>query len=188
MGTDKANLPFGPERMLQRMVRIVSESVAAENIAVVASQGQVLPPLPERVIVTHDRQPERGPLEGLACGLIALDSDVEAIYLTGCDTPLLVPGWIDHLFSQLHHNDIVVPQDGDFLHPLSAVFQRSLLPNIEAAISQRQLALHKFIAARKAKHVSVEQLREVDPELLSLRNLNTVEDYDSALKLSGFNC
>ena len=77
MGYSKAMLPFGPERMLQRVVRLVGEVVPRENIVVVAAEGQELPPLPEEITVTHDRQAHRGPLEGLACGLAALAEKVE---------------------------------------------------------------------------------------------------------------
>ncbi len=72
MGSSKAMLPFGPERMLQRVVRLVGEAVPRENIVVVAAEGQELPPLPGEIVVTRDRRPNRGPLEGLACGLAAL--------------------------------------------------------------------------------------------------------------------
>lgn len=185
MGTDKANLPFGPEQMLQRMVRIVREVVPVESIAVVASADQNLPPLSEGVIVTRDRQPNRGPLEGLASGLSALPPEVEAVYLTGCDTPLLVAAWIEKLFSLLDQEDIVVPQEDDFFHPLAAVYRFTLFPAIEAALAEDQLALHKFIAQCSAKTIPVEQLRDVDPELLSLHNLNTSDDYRAALELAG---
>ena len=169
MGADKASLPFGPEYMLQRVVRIVAESVALENVAVVASPGQDLPELPEQVIVTRDRHPNRGPMEGLASGLAALPRDVEAAYLTGCDTPLLVSAWIEELFRLLENDEIVVPLDGEHYHPLSAVYCCHLLPEIEAALSAGRMALHKFIAQRKTKEVPVDQLRNVDPDLHSLK-------------------
>ena len=184
MGEDKANLPFGQERMLQRMVRILSEVVSPQNIAVVSSSGQQLPSLPTEVTVTHDRYPNRGPLEGLASGLTALPAEVEAIYLTGCDTPLLVPKWIEHLFGLLGHRDIVVPCGDNFSHSLSAVYRCNLLPQIEAAIAADQLALHQFIGQQQTTIVPTEQLREVDPNLLSLRNLNTMEDYRAAIRLA----
>ncbi len=37
MGRDKATLPFGPELMLQRVVRLIGEVVSLENIVVVAA-------------------------------------------------------------------------------------------------------------------------------------------------------
>jgi molybdopterin-guanine dinucleotide biosynthesis protein A len=70
MGTSKALLPFGPETMLQRVVRLLGQVVTP--IVAVAAVGQVLPDLPAEVIVTRDEREARGPLEGLKAGLTAL--------------------------------------------------------------------------------------------------------------------
>src|SRR4051794_36659222 len=61
MGRDKATLPFGPERMLQRVVRLLD----SEAIVVVAAPNQSLPELPTGVTVARDIHQFRGPLQGL---------------------------------------------------------------------------------------------------------------------------
>src|SRR5665213_1866270 len=99
MGRSKALLAFGPETMLERVVRLLA--LAVERIVVVASSRQKLPPLPAGVCVVRDRRQRQGPLEGLAAGLAALDPDVEAVYVTGCDVPLLVPAFITRVASLL---------------------------------------------------------------------------------------
>src|SRR5690349_9052533 len=87
MGTSKALLPFGPETMLQRVVRILSNVVSP--IVIVAAEDQEIPQLPAGVIVTHDEREGRGPLEGLRAGLKALPTNVDRAYVTSCDVPLL---------------------------------------------------------------------------------------------------
>ncbi|RME40999.1 MAG: molybdenum cofactor guanylyltransferase, partial [Planctomycetota bacterium] len=52
MGRDKAWLPFGPETLLQRMVRIVGE--VASPLLVAARPDQELPHLPPEVRAVHD--------------------------------------------------------------------------------------------------------------------------------------
>ena len=84
MGLDKATLPFGPERMLQRVVRLLGEAV--DVIVVVAAPGQELPPLPGSVRLARDQRESRGPLEGLFAGLGALPPGIEAAYATSCAT------------------------------------------------------------------------------------------------------
>lgn len=185
MGTDKANLPFGSECLLQRMVRIVAEAVPPQHIAIVAARDQTLPPIAEQVIITHDRHPDRGPLEGLASGLVALPSNVNTVYLSGCDTPLLVGTWVETLFSLLGEHNIAVPQEEEHFHPLAAVYRNKLRPSIDAAITAGERALHRFIATQHAKAIPVEQLCTIDPELLSLRNINTNEEYQAALEVAG---
>jgi molybdenum cofactor guanylyltransferase len=54
MGRDKATLPFGPEQMLARVVRLVSEVVEPAKIVVVAAPEQELPVLPAAVAVARD--------------------------------------------------------------------------------------------------------------------------------------
>ncbi len=76
MGSPKALLPFGPETMLQRVVRLLSGVVSP--IVAVAAPGQDLPALPADVIITRDEREGLGPLEGLRAGLSALPADVEA--------------------------------------------------------------------------------------------------------------
>ena len=85
MGRDKATLPFGPELMLQRIVRLLSEEVDSSAIAVVSAKGQILPPLPPEIRVVCDENPGRGPLEGLAAGLKAMPDHVDAVYATSFD-------------------------------------------------------------------------------------------------------
>jgi len=50
MGAPKATLPFGPEAMLQRVVRLLATVVSP--VVVVAARGQKLPELPAAVLVT----------------------------------------------------------------------------------------------------------------------------------------
>src|SRR5579871_3686754 len=83
MGRPKAWLPFGPELMLQRVVRILSEVVSP--VVVVAAQGQDIPHLPPAVEIARDEHEALGPLAGLAAGLDALGSRVDAAYVSSCD-------------------------------------------------------------------------------------------------------
>src|SRR3954465_1418029 len=133
MGTSKALLPFGPETMLQRVVRILGTVVSP--IAVVAASGQELPVLPPDVIVTRDEREGRGPLEALRAGLKALPDDVDAAYVTSCDVPLLVPAVVARMGPLLAAHDIAVMEIDGFAHPLSAVYPRRALSQVEALLA-----------------------------------------------------
>lgn len=184
MGVDKALLPFGNETMLERVVRSVSSEVTVERTVVVPSPQQELPELP--TLVCRDEEEYRGPLMALARGLAALHKDVEAVFITGCDAPLLLPEVIDFLFAELGSADAVVPHDAEHLHPLCAVYSVRVLGRIEQQIHQGQHSLHQFIKQLDAKLINTQMLRSLDPELLSLRNLNSHSDYLSALAAAGF--
>jgi len=193
MGRDKATLPFGPELMLQRVVRLVSDAVPTENIVVVAATDQQfaqriaprLPELPPSVRIVRDERPERGPLEGLAAGLRAQVGRVEAVFVTACDVPLLVPAVINLLFDELGEHAIAAPTDGRFAHPLSAVYRTSVLSEVERLLAADQLRARGILQMVAVREVPAERLRAVDPQLATLENLNTPEDYRRALKVAG---
>jgi molybdopterin-guanine dinucleotide biosynthesis protein A len=135
MGWPKALLPFGPELMLQRIVRLLSEvaessrhnscvvrsecdtpSTRADSawcvpaaltspIVVVAAPGQELPQLPGDVRIAYDQQAGQGPLEGLRAGLTALAGQVEAAYATSCDVPLLLPQFVQRMLAIFQERD-----------------------------------------------------------------------------------
>jgi molybdopterin-guanine dinucleotide biosynthesis protein A len=181
MGTAKATLPFGAETMLQRVVRLLATTVSP--IVAVAARDQDLPALPADVIVARDEREARGPLEGLRAGLKALPQAVEAAYVTSCDVPLLEPAFVAHMRELMGDHDIAVMEmiDG-FTHPLSAVYRRSVLPYVESLLAQDRLRPVFLFDAVRTRRVSPDEMRVADPDLRTLRNLNTREDYEAALR------
>jgi molybdopterin-guanine dinucleotide biosynthesis protein A len=178
MGTSKALLPFGPETMLQRVVRLLGQVVTP--IVAVAAVGQVLPDLPAEVIVTRDEREARGPLEGLRAGLTALPHHVEAAYVTSCDVPLLVPAFVLQMLAFADGYDIAVIEIDGFAHPLSAVYRRTTLPHVEALLASDRLRPAFLFDAVKTRRVRPAEVT-TDPELRTLQNLNTPDDYAKAL-------
>ena len=179
MGVPKATLPFGPEAMLQRVVRLLGTVV--HPVVVVAAREQVLPELPVDVIVTRDERGERGPLEGLRAGLKALPDSVEIAYVTSCDVPLLAPGFAARMIELLGDHDIAVMEIDGFPHPLSAVYRRNTLPHVESLLAEDKLRPVFLFDKVRTRRVQPAEMISVDPELRTLRNLNTREDYQVAL-------
>jgi molybdopterin-guanine dinucleotide biosynthesis protein A len=180
MGTPKALLPFGPETMLQRVVRLLGTVVSP--IVAVAAREQELPPLPGDVLVTRDEREARGPLEGLRAGLKGLPQSVDAAYVTSCDVPLLVPAFVEHMLALLGDHDIAVMEIDGFTHPLSAVYRRAVLAQVESLLAQDRLRPVFLFDAVNTRRVSPDEMRVADPDLRTLRNLNTREDYEAALR------
>src|SRR6202162_4204017 len=183
MGVPKATLPFGPETMLQRVVRLLGTVVSP--IVVVAAREQSLPQLPDDVAVTRDEREQRGPLEGLRAGLKALPNSVEVAYITSCDVPLLEPAFVERMVELLGDHDIAVMEIDGFPHPLSAVYRRGTLPQVEALLAEDRLRPVFLFDAVRTRRVRPEEMASVDPQLRTLRNLNTREDYLEALAEAG---
>jgi molybdopterin-guanine dinucleotide biosynthesis protein A len=183
MGTSKALLPFGTETMLQRVVRLLTTVVSP--VVIVAAADQALPELPPDAIVTRDEREARGPLEGLRAGLKALPSDVDAAYVTSCDVPLLVTGFVRQMIRLAEGHDIAVMEIDGFPHPLSAVYRRSVLPHVEMLLAAERLRPVFLFDAVQTRRVTPQEMASVDPELRTLQNLNTREDYERALAVAG---
>jgi molybdopterin-guanine dinucleotide biosynthesis protein A len=169
--------------MLQRVVRLLGTTVSP--IVTVAAREQELPSLPAGTIVARDERDARGPLEGLRAGLKALPDSVDAAYVTSCDVPLLVPAFVEHMLSLLGEHDIAVMEIDGFTHPLSAVYRRSVLPDAESLLAQDRLRPVFLFDAVDTRRVSPDEMRVADPDLRTLRNLNTREDYEAALVVAG---
>ena len=182
MGTSKAWMPFGPETMLQRVVRLLGDVV--DPIVVVAADEQDLPVLPPGVRVTRDEREGRGPLEALRAGLKALPASSDAAYATSCDVPLLVPDFVRQMLRLAAGHDVAVMEIDGFTHPLSAVYRPSTLPRIEELLAADRLRPLFLFESVRTRRVSPSEMT-ADPELRTLRNLNTPAEYERALADAG---
>src|SRR5438105_4247847 len=180
MGRPKAWLPFGDETMLQRVVRLLGEVV--QPIAVVAAPGQEVPPLPASIIIVRDEEKGRGPLQGLAAGLSALQGRVQAAYVSSCDVPFLRPSFVRRIIDLLSDKSICVPFVEGYHHPLAAVYRMSVLGNVTQLLAENRLRPVFLFEAVSTRILEARELVDVDPDLQSLRNLNTPEDYEKALR------
>jgi molybdopterin-guanine dinucleotide biosynthesis protein A len=183
MGYPKALLPFGHETMLQRVVRKLHQ--VARPIVVVLAPQQPIPELPAEVSFARDEQEGQGPLCGLWAGLSALVGRADVAFVTGCDVPLLVPQVAVELARRLGQADIVVPVEGERVHPLSAVYRVRVLPQLGELLAEGKRRPLDLIERVHAVRVPIEELRGVDPQLATFRNLNRPADYLDALREAG---
>jgi molybdenum cofactor guanylyltransferase len=179
MGRAKAWLSIGQETFLRRIVRTISSVV--RPVVVVAAADQDLPPLAENPLIGRDEQPGRGPLQGLLAGLEQLGESVDAVYLSSCDVPLLRPAFIQRMITLLDRFDIAVPEiNGP--HPLSGVYRVAVHDAVRALLQQDRLRLVDLFSRCSTRFVTADELRDADPDLASLRNVNTPEEYAALLR------
>jgi molybdopterin-guanine dinucleotide biosynthesis protein A len=183
MNYPKVLLPLGQELMLQRVIRIVSEVVSP--VIIVASRDQELPEIPDSIRVVYDVNPGAGPLPAIAMGLGELERDCQAAFVSACDTPLIHKDMIQAILSKLAEYDLAMVREGQWYHPLAAVYRTSLVETIEemlAARIQRPIDLAERV---NSAFLDVEELRSIDPQLHGLRNINTREQYFELLRETG---
>jgi len=194
MGRAKAWLPFGGEVMLQRVTRILREVV--DPIVVVAATGQDVPELPDGVEVVRDPVEGRGPLAGLAAGLEALAGRADVAYLSSCDVPFLKPSFVRRVFDLGRFKSempslgdtqdigfaVSVPRVGGYHHPLASAYHLGVLPFVRTLLAADRLRPVFLYEAVRTRVLEGHELADIDPDFRSLRNVNTPEEYEAALR------
>jgi molybdopterin-guanine dinucleotide biosynthesis protein A len=191
MGSPKAWLDFGGEPLLARTVRTVASMAAP--VVVVAAPEQDVPPLPEGIAIVRDAVSGRGPLQGIAAGLAAVAPHADAAFVSSTDVPFLHAAMIRRLMElRGEAYDIAVPRAGGHFHPLCAVYGVAARAEIEALLAADRLRPFflfermRTIIADEAALLAGAELAAADPELRSLRNVNTPEEYAAARAEAGF--
>lgn len=179
MGAPKAWLPFGGERLLQRVVHRLA--TIACPVVVVRAPGQTLPELPASTLIAEDAIASRGPLQGIASGLAALDGVVEAAFVSSTDAPFVDPVVVKYLHEVRSPNDdLVVPLAGGRRHPLAAIYAVHVRPMIEQMLAEDHLRLMDLLDRVHTRIVGEDELVTFDPHVRFLTNLNTPEEYRAA--------
>ncbi len=179
MGRDKASLPFGPETLLERVIRIVHS--VADEVVLAAGVDQVVPAgLP----VVRDAREGLGPLPALlgAC----TDIDAGYVFLVACDTPLLQPVLVRLLVNRAHGWDACVPVVNDVAMTTCAVYRTSAVNTAAGPLlAAGGTSLRALLAGLRTRYLDESTLKEADPQLLSFVPCNTPEEYRHALALAG---
>lgn len=183
MGQSKPHLPFGNETMLERVVRIVSPTV--EEVVLLTSKVQDLPPLPYDYVELPDRVEQQGPAVAIYEGLKYVTGWAEATIVLGCDLPLVTQPAIEYLFTQLSPHDAVIPRHESMPQPLAAVYANRAMETFEKILSSGNQRLLACIEPLETLWIDARELTIVDPNLGLFKNVNTPDAYREALQLAG---
>ncbi|WP_139228688.1 molybdenum cofactor guanylyltransferase [Planctomicrobium piriforme] len=181
MGSLKWQLPFGGQTVLQRVLESVS--AVASPVIVVGSNELPVPELPAGCSFVADETAFPGPLHALLRGLAQMPDEVEAVYLTGCDAPLLTPAFISAVCNSLREGfEIAAVSDGTHAQPLAAVYRTSVLSTAHELTDKGERSLQALLKACRTQLIHEDEFRSADPRLLSLRNMNTEDEYRDLLR------
>jgi len=175
MGRDKAALPAGDgtliEHLARRLAPVVDETIIAG--------GSSRPNLKD-VRLIADRYAGLGPLAGMQAGLSA--ARLPHVIVVGCDLPDVEPALVTLLQGMAGDYEAVVPRLDGRPQGVCALYRRALTSRIEALLDAGERRINELLAASNVRYVAPEELRAVDPELRSFRNLNTRADYEAWLR------
>ncbi len=170
MGRDKAALPAGDGTLIEHIARRLAP-VVEETIVAGASGRHHLP----GTTMVDDRYPGLGPLAGIHAGLLVARSPL--VWVVGCDLPDVNPGLAALMCGLAGGVDAVVPRLDSEPQGVCAVYDRGLAPRIERLLAAGERRLKMLLTASKVRYVTPDELRPVDPELRSFRNINTPAEY-----------
>jgi molybdopterin-guanine dinucleotide biosynthesis protein A len=190
MGSAKAGLEWHGSTLLRRVSGVLARVVDGPVI-VVRAPGQPLPePVPGAVVVA-DPHPGLGPLIGLATGLrAAAEAGAELAFVAATDLPFLHPALVRRVLRELSgagpDTRVVWPLVDGFPQPLVAAYRTALasaLDELAGGGERRLRALADHVRVREldaAALLADPALAAVDPELTSVRNVNSPTDYAAA--------
>jgi molybdenum cofactor guanylyltransferase len=183
MGTDKALLRVGGTTMLERTLSVV-QSISDDVFVVGERDGYASFGAP----VVADHYVDTGTLGGIATALRHASHD--RVLVVACDMPLLSVRLLTALLRVDVDADVVVPRraashpkqgSGGTYEPLHAVYRRSCLPVIERQLAVGDQRVVGFFSDVRVRVLDEGWMREFDPELTSLTNANTQDEFQRVL-------
>jgi molybdopterin-guanine dinucleotide biosynthesis protein A len=187
MGTPKAALEWHGSTLLHRTAALLQRTVAGP-VVVVAAPGQDLPALPDGERGVHDPVEGRGPMQGIAVGLAAVQGAAEAAFVTSTDLPFLHPAYIQAVLRAFRGEptDVALPLARGYRQPTAAVYRTALaalITQLLAAGEDRPGQVYRHCAVRvveEAELLADRDLARLDRALDSVTNINEPDDYAAA--------
>lgn len=179
MGTDKS------------FVRVLGRPLIEDILAQVAGLGT------ETLIITNrldeyrylglplfgDVLPDKGALGGL---YTALHSATHPhVLCLACDMPFVVRPLLEYFISLSPQADVIMPRLGGEAEPFRALYARTCLAPIEAALAAGKMRVISFFPNVRVRFVDEPEIDRFDPAHRSFFNVNTPDDLVQARRLAG---
>ena len=130
--------------------------------------------------IINDELPNRGPLSGFHAAFSRIDA--EYTFVTGCDMPFINPEVVQYLFEKATNYSCCIPQENQYTEPLCCVYKtadvRTCIPSVIEEGSKRIWNLIECLP--NPQYIPFEEIKKIDPSLLSFKNINTFTDLEYA--------
>jgi len=173
MGRNKAFIDSGGVPFFERVYRVFKE-IFSEIIIVT---NDVLPFERYEAILQRDIILNKGALGGLYTGL--LHSSNYQAFCSACDMPFLNPRVIEYMTQERDEYDVIVPKTHDGLHPLHAIYSKKCLNPMRQLLDRDDLRIVDFFGQVRVRYIEEMEIREFDPHMRSVINVNTEEEMEA---------
>lgn len=184
MGRPKEALPWRDHTLLAETVQTLL--MCTHPVVVVArEEAQELPPYPMEADLVFDDTPGAGPMGALVAGLRAVDREADAVFVTGCDTPLLSGDTVAWLANQLGEERVLVPEIDGHLQILSSVMRLEVLGAAEQMLDEGVDTPRTLVERCPSRVLKGSDLASCPEGIQAFQSLNTPEDYERARAAAG---
>lgn len=166
MGQPKHLLTTSNGTLLNHIAARLSSSFAE---TLIVGKEPIAVPTGARFVT--DLSPARTPLVGICTALRALSTPV--CLVIGCDMPLVRPSLARAVIRRSAGFDVAVPRIGGYYEPLLAAYRPSCVRVMEDAIASASFQITATYPRLHVHEVPEDEIRALDPELVSFTNLNT---------------
>lgn len=135
--------------------------------------------LPDDITTLMDSSPLEGPLVGIYSAFNSISS--ELAYVHPVDSPVINESMVEFLFEKAEGYDASIPRwDDGRLEPLHAVYRtKRVVAAARNLLSCNNTSAKDLAAMIHTNYVSITELKNFDPDLLSFINLNTPRDFQT---------
>ena len=170
MGTNKAFLTVGGERLIDRTAKLF-QSIFPEVIVVT---NDPLEYLDQDVAIATDIYRGKGSLGGIYTGLFYCSGS--HAFVAACDMPFLNKSFIEYMIERVDRYDIVVPAQRKGYQPLHAIYSRNCLAPMKKLILENRLKVSGLYRGRKILSIDEDTIKMFDPEEQMFFNVNSPDD------------
>ena len=174
MGTDKACLPFGRERLVDRQIRLLRAVCCTVAVIGPAAKfaGTGAP-------VYEDMIPGKGPLGGIHAGLHGAHTEF-SLFLS-CDMPLMEARFLRYLCEQAFASPAFTtlpPAWAGGRYPLCLVLRRRALARVVSCLESGQSQVGRFLSRTSRRVITKAEFARAGFSTRIFCNLNTPEEYE----------
>jgi molybdopterin-guanine dinucleotide biosynthesis protein A len=177
-GVNKALVRVGERRIIDWLLEVFSDLF--DDIILVTNQPEQF--LQYDLTIVTDVFDQRSSLTGIHTGLFYAKNPYA--FFSACDTPFLKKELVEMLTENIEPKiDIIMPQTTAGFEPLCAIYSKRCLKSAEDHLEANKLKIQWALRSHRTKNITEDDLRLVDPDLISFFNINTPQDLANAEKM-----
>ena len=170
MGQDKAFIQIEGVRLLDYVYSKCQELF--KEIIIVTNQPHQY--IEYQTPVVADEIQGTGSLGGLYTGLKRASNYYS--FCVACDMPFLKPELITYLIENRLNSDVVIPKTRAGLEPLHAIYSKRCIKPIKTLLERGEFQIIKLLPEVHVHYCGEEEIKRIDPMLISFMNVNTKKD------------